>query len=289
MLISVFLMIDKIEYRELKDFNIYDALEEVQRDSWNMPDRELVPKRLIYATQKSGGVAIGAFKDKELIGYCWGWVGKKEPYGVFIYSHHNAVKKKYQNLGIGYTLKVKQREWGLSHDYEYINWTFDPLQSNNCYLNLHKLGAICNTYHENYWGEMLDDLNRGIDTDRFYCNWILNSNNVKSRLVKEFRSYNDLINDEQYHALAIEEVDSLLTIKTVTLDLATPIIFVQIPSNFRDMIRKDKEKIIEWRKKTREVFKTYFKEDYSVVDFVIDKKNDLLNCYHVLHKNEVLK
>jgi len=282
-------MIDNIEYRELKDFSIYDALEEVQRDSWNMPDRELVPKRLIYATQKSGGVAIGAFNDNELIGYCWGWTGKKDPYGVFIYSHHNAVKKQYQNLGIGYNLKVKQREWALDHNYVYINWTFDPLQSNNCYLNLHKLGATCNTYHENYWGEMLDDLNKGIDTDRFYCNWILNSNDVRSRLVKEFRNYGDLINDYEFHTIATEEVDSLLEVTNINLNLSFPTIFVQIPHNFKDMIRRDKEKIVDWRKKTREVFKTYFKRGYIAIDFVIDKKNKTMNCYHVLHNNNLAK
>ena len=281
-------MINGIEYRELKDFSIYDALEEVQKDSWNMPDRELVPKRLILATQKSGGVAIGAFKEQEMIGYCWGWIGKKDPYGVFIYSHHNAVKTKYQNLGIGYYLKVKQREWALSHNYEYINWTFDPLQSNNCYLNLHKLGAICNIYYENYWGEMLDDLNKGIDTDRFYCNWILSSDNVKRKLVKEFQNYSELLNDNQYHVLLTEEEDSLLVVKSINLDLSFHTVIVQIPNNFRYMISKDKEKIIEWRKKTREVFKTYFKKGYTAIDFVLDKKDGLLNCYHVLHKNEVL-
>ena len=282
-------MINGIEYRELKDFSIYDALEEVQKDSWNMPDRELVPKRLILATQKSGGIAIGAFKEQELIGYCWGWVGKKDPYGVFIYSHHNAVKKEYQNLGIGYYLKVKQREWALNQNYEYINWTFDPLQSNNCYLNLHKLGAICNTYYENYWGEMLDDLNRGIDTDRFYCSWILNSENVKRKLAKEFQNYKELINDQSYHALITEEKDSLLVVESINLNLTFPTILVQIPNNFRYMITKDKERIIEWRKKTREVFKTYFKKGYTAIDFIVDKKNGLLDCYHVLHKNEVAK
>ncbi len=41
-----------IQYKEVENFEEYDALEDIQRDAWKMPDRELVPKRLIYATKK---------------------------------------------------------------------------------------------------------------------------------------------------------------------------------------------------------------------------------------------
>ena len=38
-------MSNKIEYRELTDFEEYSQLEEIQQDAWDVPDRELVRKK----------------------------------------------------------------------------------------------------------------------------------------------------------------------------------------------------------------------------------------------------
>ncbi|MCG3215207.1 MAG: GNAT family N-acetyltransferase [Candidatus Heimdallarchaeota archaeon] len=277
-------MSERIEFRELASFDDFDRVEEIQQDAWNMPDRELVPKILHQATQNSGGVVIGAFKGDKMIGYCWGWVGKKDPYGVFIYSHQNAVRKQFQNEGIGFQLKAEQRKWALKHNYECINWTFDPLQSKNCYLNLHKLGVTCNTHYENYWGEMLDDLNRGIDTDRFYCNWFLNSKHVKERLNGNFSDYSEFVIQSKYNAIESKLNGDILAVNSMNLDISLPFLFVQIPHNFYVMLKESKERIIEWREKTRKVFGTYFKKGYTAVDFIVKQYKENTTCYHVLQK-----
>jgi len=279
-------MSEEIEYKEMKDFGEYDILEDIQEDAWGMPVRELVPKRLIYATLKSGGVVIGAYKEREIIGYCWGWVGRNEKEEIFIYSHHNAVRKEFQNEGIGYKLKLKQREWGINNGFEKINWTFDPLQSKNCYLNFHKLGVTCNSYHNKYWGDMLDDLNRGIDTDRFYCNWILNSPKVKRHIEQDFTDFSKMSIHQKYHTLEVEMEEDFLRVRKIQLDLDLPILFVRIPPNFQEILENNIELMKDWRENTREVFTTYFQKGYEVVDFVIRKIPDVVDCYHVLKKNE---
>jgi predicted GNAT superfamily acetyltransferase len=77
----------------------------------------------------------------------------------------------YQNKGIGYALKLAQRQAALAQKLELITWTFDPLQARNAYLNLNKLGAVCNTYLSNLYGEMRDQLNQGLPSDRFRVDW----------------------------------------------------------------------------------------------------------------------
>lgn len=274
------------EYREIIDFSEYDVLEDIQEDAWGMPTRELVPKRLIYATLKSGGVVIGAYKDEEIIGYCWGWVGYNELYGRFIYSHHNAVRKQFQNRGIGMKLKLAQRDWAIRNNFELINWTFDPLQSKNCYLNLHKLGVVCNNYKRNYWGEMRDSLNKGIDTDRFYCNWYLNSERVKERASGKIDDFSQKMQNKNNHVFETQSENSKILIEKANLDLISEYIFLKIPSNFTYLIKNEKPLLIQWRNETRIAFENYFKKGYRAIDFAFLKKNGEFECFHVLKKKE---
>ena len=266
------------------DFSEYDILEDIQEDAWGMPARELVPKRLMYATLKSGGIVIGCYKNGEIIGYCWGWIGNSDIYGVFVYSHHNAVRKEFQNQGIGLQLKLKQKEWAQKQGYSLINWTFDPLQSKNCYLNLHKLGVICNTYKRNYWGEMKDVLNKGIDTDRFYCNWYINSEEVNKRIKGRIQDYSSIIGNSEKKAIETLGEDNNLVVKDIELELTSDVITIEIPSNFNELIQSNKQVLIQWRNKTRTVFENYFNKGYKAVDFFVDKEFDFVKCYHILRK-----
>jgi len=277
-------MKEVIQYRELLDFAEYPDLEDIQRDAWKMPDVELVPKRLIYATLKSGGVVIGAYLKEELLGYTWGWIGNKDPYGVFIYSHHNAVREKYQNQGIGLQLKLEQRNWALKNGYKLINWTFDPLQSKNCYLNLHKLGATCASYNVNYWGEMKDALNVGMETDRLYCNWYLDSDHVKEYLAHKQRDFTEIVSNDNHLVLKTRRKGIFLEITEMNLANSNSLLAIEIPSNITEYMINNKNLAIEWRNKTRDIFINYFSKCYKIFDFVIMKENKSMRCYHILKK-----
>lgn len=82
-----------------------------------------------------------------------------------------AVLPAYQGLGIGERLKWAQRDAVLAQGIDLITWTYDPLESANAYLNLRKLGAVCNTYLRNVYGNLTDTLNNGLATDRFQVDW----------------------------------------------------------------------------------------------------------------------
>ncbi len=55
-----------------------------------------------------------------------------------------------------------------------IEWTFDPLEIKNAYLNIEKLGAIARRYNENQYGITSSPLQGGLPTDRLVAEWWLN-------------------------------------------------------------------------------------------------------------------
>ena len=244
-------MKETVYYKELTDYSEYNKIEDIQISAWGFPDREIVPMRIIYATHRSGGVVIAAYLNQEIIGYVWGWIGRIDPYGIFIYSHHNAVVKEHQDKGIGIQLKHEQRKWALERNFKTINWTFDPLQSKNSYINLHKLGVICNNYKIKYWGDMHDELNIGIDTDRFYCNWFIDSSHVKKRLSMDFEDYTEIINNNRYHSIKTTSNSGILKVKKLDFDIQEKIVFAEIPIDFTTIMRSNNELAKEWRKETR--------------------------------------
>ncbi len=73
----------------------------------------------------------------------------------------------------------------LAQGIDLITWTFDPLETRNATLNFHKLGAVCNTYFPNLYGDMRDGLNAGLPSDRFQVDWWIASERVAQRLAGE--------------------------------------------------------------------------------------------------------
>ena len=56
-----------------------------------------------------------------------------------------------------------------------MEWTFDPLEIKNAYLNIHKLGAIVRSYRVNFYGVSSSRLQGGLPTDRLVAEWHLDS------------------------------------------------------------------------------------------------------------------
>ncbi len=63
-----------------------------------------------------------------------------------------------------------------------MEWTFDPLEIKNAYLNIHRLGALVCEYRPDFYGVSSSRLQGGLPTDRLLAVWELNSNRVQSIL-----------------------------------------------------------------------------------------------------------
>jgi predicted GNAT superfamily acetyltransferase len=93
-----------------------------------------------------------------------------------------AVREAYRNRGIGGDLKLAQRDEALSRGITRMEWTFDPVEIKNAFLNIHKLGAIARAYRENFYGVSSSRLQGGLPTDRLVAEWYLDSLRVRSTL-----------------------------------------------------------------------------------------------------------
>jgi predicted GNAT superfamily acetyltransferase len=57
----------------------------------------------------------------------------------------------------------------------------------------------------------------------------------------------------------------------VDLTLDARRVLVEIPMGFTDMLTAAPDVALDWRMKTREIFKTYFGRGYRAVDFLLDR------------------
>jgi predicted GNAT superfamily acetyltransferase len=171
-----------IEYRQL--FAIHD-LEEVlhlQQTIWSFADIELLPLRFLVVVTRIGGHVFGAYDGGKLAGFCFAIPGVK-PNGItYLHSHMLGVLPEYRNEGVGRKLKLMQREEALSRKIALIEWTFDPMELKNAFLNIEKLGAIVRRYTENSYGITASPLHGGLPTDRCTAEWWLDSPRVISVL-----------------------------------------------------------------------------------------------------------
>jgi predicted GNAT superfamily acetyltransferase len=93
-----------------------------------------------------------------------------------------AVNPEYRNLGIGRRLKLFQRDEALARGIRRMEWTFDPLEIKNSFLNVARLGAIVRRYAPNFYGVSSSRLHGQVPTDRLYAEWWLDSDWVCSAL-----------------------------------------------------------------------------------------------------------
>ncbi|MGE0405740.1 MAG: GNAT family N-acetyltransferase [Candidatus Korobacteraceae bacterium] len=155
----------------------------LQKEIWRFSDLEIVPLRLFVVARMIGGQVLGAFDDRRLLGYALAFPGNRQgrPY---LHSHMLAVREEHQNSGLGRRLKLRQREEALAQGYELIEWTFDPLEIKNGYLNLARLGAITRRYRENQYGITSSALQGGLPSDRLVAEWWLKSRRVEILLAE---------------------------------------------------------------------------------------------------------
>jgi predicted GNAT superfamily acetyltransferase len=153
----------------------------LHREVWSYSDADLVPVRLFVVASKIGGQVIGAFGGEELAGFALALPAIRNGHS-YLHSQMLAVRQKYRNAGLGRRLKLFQREEALSRGIELMEWTFDPLEIKNAYLNIEKLGAVVRRYNVNQYGDSSSPLQGGLPTDRMVAEWWMKSRRVQTLL-----------------------------------------------------------------------------------------------------------
>jgi len=146
----------------------------------------------------------------------------------------------HQRSGVGFLLKRAQREAAIERGVERMVWTYDPMASLNAYFNLHKLGSVAMRYYVNYYGEMGDELNRGLPSDRLEVDWWLRDPRVAA-----------LMRGERSAAPS-----------------GAAVARIEIPADLGELRRTDPARLRQSRQRTREAFLELFGRGYEAVDFV---------------------
>jgi predicted GNAT superfamily acetyltransferase len=264
--------------KSLKDIASLRKIEQLQVEIWGMPEREIVPSHQLLAAAGAGGAVLAAVEpDGTIIGFCYGFAGWREGQPLF-YSHMAGVTGHRQLQDVGFRLKCAQREAALAMGYARAVWTYDPLQSINARFNLHKLAATAGRYHVNYYGEMPDELNRGVDSDRLEVDWALRSPRVQAAVAGQAdeRAWEDAV-----AALAAAPHPLGLAPRGPMPDLDAPAVTLEVPTDFPAIRRRDRGLAAAWRTTTRELFLQYFARGYRAVDFLL-RPGEPLRGHYVL-------
>lgn len=248
----------------IKNVKSIAELQQVHKlESMVWSPEDTVPISHTAATIKNGGFILGAFYKDQLIGFQYSFPGfdGKRPYLV---SHSLGIDPDYRKLGIGEKLKLEQRKLAAEIGYDLISWTYDPLETVNGNLNLHKLGAVCTSYIENAYGEMTDGMNDGISTDRFVVEWSVDEKKRENRN-----------SDIRKAAILIQTgfADGCLTPGEINLEESSDALFVPVPGNFQEIKKTNFKIALKWREKTKKVFTHYLQQGWIVTDLVKDPES----------------
>ena len=220
--------------RECNTIEEFDGCVALQREAFGLPDLELSPRRHLIVSRQAGGWTLGAFVADRLVGFVHHLAAVRGDNEIFGYSHMMAVAKDYQNKGVGVRLKWAQRERAMKEGRKLIKWTWDPIMARNAHFNLNRLGAIVETYAENFYGT---DYNAdssltekvGLPSDRLVATWNLDT----------------------------ERVNTLANGETAPV-AATPVTSVAIPAEWPVLVKQDPKRARDEQARVRDEFKKAF-------------------------------
>ena len=169
-----------VTIRQIDDVAEMRAVEDLQKEVWGIPDLDVVPLTHLVAAKEAGGTLIGAFDDRVLVGFVYGFPSFE--FGKHAHhSHMLAVKSEYRNLDLGRRLKLAQREHVLGQGIGLITWTFDPLQSLNAHFNFNKLGVVvADRYLPDFYGDEAASFLHQTGTDRLWVSWLIDGSSVSN-------------------------------------------------------------------------------------------------------------
>jgi predicted GNAT superfamily acetyltransferase len=303
------------EMETSEDYRDYMKYEELRYEIWADPKDTLPGPRNMWCENfinEGSSLFIAVYAEDEkgrfrkarenLAGFSYGFVGLKNkdigfrrPSNLQFYSQYTGVKQDFEHYGLGVLIKEFQKEiltnvFGI---YTVIN-TFDPLTGVNAYRNIHIFGMEVVDYREALYGDFEGLLNRiDIPCDRFFVRW-----DLRKKVQRPDYDLESLIESGQMAVeAALKEVKvrkgiaSFEVIKKINLGLKGEFLLIEIPYDFYDMLQEtdvaepEVRRIpLEWRMKTREVFKNLFKRNYKVIDFRQVERNERRRDFYVLKR-----
>lgn len=267
-----------ITIRPITDIAGCEHFQELERRIWASPELEVVPSHVLITTLKNGGMLLGAYADDGpsatggMVGAAFWWLGVGTPAPdseprLKVCSHIVGVLPAWQGQRIGLGLKLAQREAVLAQGLtDWITWTYDPLYRTNGIFNLHRLGATCNTYFRNVYGEMQDALNRGVPSDRCQVDWRLNSPHVVAGIAD--RGPRPAWSLEDFQIVPTAQQGDFTAPQDIALRLDGAPLALPIPYDIGAIRLTDGSLSLAWRLALRTWLEDAFAAGYTMVDCI---------------------
>lgn len=261
-----------IEIRDLTTIDEFRQVVALEQAIWGYTDLgDIVTVPVFIFTVHRGATLLGAFSPAgQMVGFAYGVVGMKDGRAMQ-WSHMAGVLPEFRG-GLGYQLKLAQRQRALSQGLDLIEWTFDPLQAMNAHFNFAKLGCVSDEYAVNFYGESTSALHRGTPTDRLVASWRIGEPHVVRRLDQppalRARAH-DVAEAPVVNQTEPEGAWRVVTSIDLTRDDRR--VWIEIPTGFTDMQQQAPEKALRWRLDVRQMFEAYFAKGYRAVDFLLQR------------------
>src|SRR5215203_4837166 len=245
----------------------------LERLIWGYTDAEdVVPPPVLIASIKRGGILLGAFDEAGAMqGFVYSIPAIKDG-RLTQWSHMLGVTPAARERGLGFRLKLAQRDRARAMGIDLIEWTYDPLQAANAHLNFARLGVVVEEYEENIYGESSSPLHRGTPTDRFVAEWHLDAPHVARRIAARGVG---LVRDASVRdaPLVNPSIEGTpIRPGSANLSLEDRRVLVEIPAGFSELQAGSPGVAGEWRVATREIFQSYFSRGYRAVDFFLSRE-----------------
>jgi predicted GNAT superfamily acetyltransferase len=265
----------------IRDLTTIDEFREVvglEKAIWGYTDDgDLVTVPVFIFTVHRGATLIGAFhSDGRMVGFAYAVVGMKNGKPM-MWSHMAGVLPEFRG-GLGFRLKLAQRERALAQGYDLIEWTFDPLQAMNAHFNFAKLGGVVEEYAPNFYGESTSALHRGTPTDRVVLSWKIAEPHVVRRLERVVQLQDAVASTMRAHEVSEAPIVNTTMMegewrKTTKIDLTLKErrLWIEIPTGFTEMQQRAPERALAWRMDVRQMFDEYLAKGYRAVDFVLQR------------------
>jgi predicted GNAT superfamily acetyltransferase len=261
-----------IQIRDLTTIEEFRQVVALEQAIWGYTDPgDIVTVPVFIFTVHRGATLLGAITpDGRMVGFAYGVVGMKDGRAMQ-WSHMAGVLPEFRG-GLGYRLKLAQRDRALRQGLDLIEWTFDPLQAMNAHFNFAKLGGVSEEYAVNFYGESTSALHRGTPTDRLVLSWKITEPHVVRRLDQAgLRA--------RAHEVAEAPIANPSTIdgkwrkaSAINLALDDRRVWIEIPTGFTDMQQQAPERALQWRMDVRQLFQAYFGKGYRAVDFLLQRE-----------------
>jgi predicted GNAT superfamily acetyltransferase len=155
-------MVDVV-IRDARDGELVAGLE-LLRASLGFKAADAIPPWLALTTTEAGGLALGAFAGRDLIGFSLA-VPALRPGGPHLFSCGLAVRPERRGQGVGRRLKLAQRDRARALDIDRIRWTADPLAAPALTLYLSGLGARLVGYRAGLYDAVRATSNDDVEID----------------------------------------------------------------------------------------------------------------------------